>query len=124
MDIIQIFPCLPLLHNESYLVYLPKAKPYNAWGDPIDIPLGFNESLMEWGTSLAWKDGEWSRRSFMLDKTAWDHGIESSLRIRAMQRTGKIQWRIWDLGTFCSDNEERQVEKQCLRTSNFWQGGL
>ena len=48
----------------------------------------------------------------MFDRTAWDPGIERSLHIRVMQRTGKIQWCIWDLGTFCSDSGERQLEKR------------
>ena len=67
---------------------------YTTWGDHVDLPSGFSESLMEWGTSLAWQDGEWSRWSFMLDRMAWDPGIERSFHIRVMQRTGKIRWRI------------------------------
>ena len=51
----------------------------------------------------------------MLDKMAWDLGIEKSLHIRAMQRIGKIQWRIWDPGTFCSDSGERQLERRLVQ---------
>ena len=51
----------------------------------------------------------------MLDKIAWDPGIERSLHIRAMQRKGKIQWCIWDPGTFCSDSGEHYPEKRLVR---------
>ena len=88
---------------------------YTTWEDHVDLPLGISESLMEWGTSLAWQVGEWSRRSFMLDKTTWDLGIERSLHIRVMQRTGKIQWGIWNPGTFCSDSGEHQQEKRLVQ---------
>ena len=63
---------------------------YTTWGDHVDLPSGFSKSLMEWGTSLAWQDGEWSRWSLMLDKMAWDPGIERFLHIRVMQRIGEI----------------------------------
>ena len=32
-----------------------------------------------------------------------------------MQRTGKIQWRIWDLGTFYSDGGEHQLERRLVQ---------
>ena len=88
---------------------------YTRWGDHVYLPSGFSESLMKWGTSLAWQDGEWSRWSFMLDRMAWDPGIERSLHIRAMQRTGKIQWRISNPGTFCSDSGEHQLERRLVQ---------
>ena len=69
---------------------------------------------MEWGTSLAWQDGEWSRWSFMLDKTAWDPGIERSLHIKVMQRIEKIQWHIWEPSTFYSDSGEHQLERRLV----------
>ena len=51
----------------------------------------------------------------MLNRMAWDPGIERSLHIRVIQRTGKIQWRIWDPGTFCSDGGEHQLERRLVQ---------
>ena len=34
--------------------------------------------------TYAWKDGEWSRGIFMLERMAWDPGIEGSLHIMVM----------------------------------------
>ena len=51
----------------------------------------------------------------MLDKMAWDLDIERSLHIRVIQRTGKIQWRIWDPGTFYRDGGERQLERRLVQ---------
>ena len=48
-------------------------------------------------------DSEWRKVCFTLIRMAWDPGIERSLHIKAMQRPGLIQWRIWDPENFCSD---------------------
>ena len=51
----------------------------------------------------------------MLDRTTWDPSIDRSIHIRKMQRTRKIQWHIWDPGTFCSVGGEHQREKRLVQ---------
>ena len=81
-------------------------------GDHTNLPLGFRESLMEQGTfgTFTKHNCEWSEWSFMLDWIAWDPSIEGFFHIKTVQRSGTIQWYIWDLGTFCSDSGEQQLE--------------
>jgi len=43
----------------------------------------------------------------MLDKMAWEPGIEGLFHTRIVKRSSTIQWHIWDPGTFCSDNGEQ-----------------
>jgi len=40
----------------------------------------------------------------MLDKMAWDPGIEGFFHISIVLRLGTIQWHIWDPSTCCSDS--------------------
>ena len=35
---------------------------HSTWGDHVDLPLGFRESFLELGASLAWRDDEWDDR--------------------------------------------------------------
>ena len=59
----------------------------------------------------------------MLDRMAWDPGIERSLHIRVIQRTGKIQWCIWDPGTLYSDGQlERRLVQALLEDKQFLAG--
>ena len=72
------------LHGMDYLV----GKLHREWG----IVPYHHDSLLIDGVQRAfvtyvWQDGEWSRGIFMLDRMAWDPGIEGSLHIRAMQRS-------------------------------------
>ena len=66
--------------------------PTIAEGDHTDLPLGFSESLMEQGTfgTFTRQYSEWSEGSFMLDRIAWDPGIEGFFHIRTMLRSGTI----------------------------------
>ena len=63
----------------------------------------FTSSMKKASRTCIWLDSEWSKVCFTLIRMSWDHGIERSLHIRAMQRRGMIQWCIWDPGKFCSD---------------------
>ena len=47
----------------------------------------------------------------MLDRMAWDPGIEGSLHIKVMQRSGMIQWHIWDPGIPDGDSGDQQSEE-------------
>jgi len=51
----------------------------------------------------------------MLDRMAWDPGIEGFFHIRNVLRSGTIQWHIWDLGTCCSDSGEQQLERMLVQ---------
>ena len=45
------------------------------------------------------------------ERSVWDPDIERILHIRVIQRIGKIQWCVWDPGTFYSDGGEHQLER-------------
>lgn len=47
----------------------------------------------------------------MFDRIAWDLCTEGFFHIRTVQRSGMIQWHIWDHGTFCNDSREQQLER-------------
>lgn len=46
----------------------------------------------------------------MLDRMAWDRGIDGFLYVGTMQRSGIIKWRIWDPGIFFCDSGDQQLE--------------
>ena len=48
-------------------------------------------------------------------RSVLDFGTEKSLHIRVIQRKGKIQWCIWDPGTFYSDGGEHQLEQMLVK---------
>jgi len=58
-----------------------------------------------------WQDSEWSKGDFTLIRLAWDPGIEGFIHYRIVQRSGTIQWHIWDPGEVCSDSGGPQSER-------------
>ena len=46
------------------------------------------------------------------ERLVWDPGIERSLRIRVMPKSGRVQW---DPGTFCSISREHQLERRLVQ---------
>ena len=51
----------------------------------------------------------------MLDRMAWDPGIEGFFHIRVVLRSGTIQWHIWDASTCYSDNGEQYLERMLIQ---------
>lgn len=51
----------------------------------------------------------------MLIRLAWDIIIKGLLHYRIVQRSGMIQWHIWDPVEVCSDSEDTLSERALVQ---------
>lgn len=100
------------VHKTDYLV--------GRLHEELGIVPYYHDSLLTDGVqrasdTYAWQDNEWSRGSFMLDKMAWDPGIEGSIHIRVMQRSRIFSGTSQTLAPSCSDSGEHQLERMLVQ---------
>ena len=92
-----------------------------SWSSPLRASVIARGSVQSepWDLGDYWPWWRWDPGGLLVgwyhERSVWDLGIERSLHIRVMQRKGKIHWRIWDPGTFCSVGGEHQLERRLVQ---------
>jgi len=88
----------------------------------------FTNGMQRASSAYTKLDSEWRNECFMLTRTAWCPSIEGLHGQRIVLGRGMTRWHIWDLSIVCNSHLSKLIERclsrHCLRTSNFWWGGL